>query len=234
MNADQVVEGIGKAVAAAEPVKEICWPQIDGVMCFTKTEWISFIGLPISLVAAVGTLLAVVVSLSLARGSEKKDQERNRRLQRIHAINLLPVLEAVHSDLRLSVVGEIFYGTRVSSIDAVQDRFNRAMSWSEDFNAHSAIESLSPESLLLLPEVPALRISHALGMLRALRLEMARFRSQHGQRLGHQDVHRTLGWARRQSTASDYLRTAIESLRKTARLEAVIPSREEIHGYSDE
>lgn len=55
MNADQVIEGIGKAVAATKPAQEYCFLWIDWwPMCMTKSEW-----------AAWGQVFAVTVTLFL-------------------------------------------------------------------------------------------------------------------------------------------------------------------------
>lgn len=74
MNADQVIEGIGRAVAAANPAQEYClfywnvWP-----MCMTKAEWAGWM-------QAIG-VLATIFSLTLGIISEKKKyrEEVNKR-----------------------------------------------------------------------------------------------------------------------------------------------------------
>lgn len=53
MNADQVIEGIGKVVAAAKPAQEYCFLWIDWwPMCMAKNEWSGW-------VQSIGVLVAM-------------------------------------------------------------------------------------------------------------------------------------------------------------------------------
>lgn len=59
MNADQVIEGIGKVVAAAKPAQEYCFLWIDWwPMCMTKSEWSGW-------AQAIGTFAAIVFALAV-------------------------------------------------------------------------------------------------------------------------------------------------------------------------
>lgn len=59
MNADQVIEGIGNAVAGAKPSQEYCLLWVDyWPLCMTKSEWAGW-------VQAVGSVLAIVVGVVL-------------------------------------------------------------------------------------------------------------------------------------------------------------------------
>ena len=60
MNADQVIEGIGKAVAAAKPGQEYCFLWIDHwSTCMTKSEWSGWM-------QAIFSVLAIVAALFIA------------------------------------------------------------------------------------------------------------------------------------------------------------------------
>lgn len=62
MNADQVIEGIGKAVAATNPPQEYCllWSDYWWWMCMSKAEWAGWM-------QAIGAVLAIVASALLVR-----------------------------------------------------------------------------------------------------------------------------------------------------------------------
>lgn len=85
MNADQVVEGIGKAVAATKPAQEYCFLWIDWwPMCMTKAEWSGW-------VQAVGSIAAIGASVSITRwlnGKEKR--ESTERAELTAQVNLIP------------------------------------------------------------------------------------------------------------------------------------------------
>lgn len=193
-----------------------------------------FSELLISAASAVGTLGAVGAAFHLSGKTDairKKDEER---LQRIHSLNLLPVLETIHSDLRASFAYVIFTDAPPRSMDDVSERLKRAVKWSQDFEELSSIESLTAASLLKLPEIPSLRISYALGLLRALRLDISRFNAEHWADPAPASAHKTREWALAQSTASDYIGVALFSLRQVAMQQSIIPSGEEIHGAPDD
>lgn len=107
MNVDQVIAGIGSAVASAQS-QNICvyW-------CMTKSEWASW-------VQAAGSILALVVAIGLAvwsRWAEKRN---------------LKVIEAKEAESRSHMArnarlnAERFIGLASSSIEGIEDalRFN--------------------------------------------------------------------------------------------------------------
>lgn len=73
MNADQVIDGIGKAVAVSQ-TQEYCllWSDYFWWMCMTKAEWSSWI-------QAVFTIAAIFVSVSITKIQlKRKDVELNK------------------------------------------------------------------------------------------------------------------------------------------------------------
>ena len=60
MNADQVIEGIGKVVAAAKPAQEYCllWSDYWWWMCMTKAEWSGW-------AQAIGSIVALLMAAAL-------------------------------------------------------------------------------------------------------------------------------------------------------------------------
>lgn len=79
MNADQVIEGVGKAVAAAKPAQEYCFLWIDHwSTCMTKNEW-------------SGWMQAFGVVFTVASGIWLLNRQLNveRKLQRNRAAALL-------------------------------------------------------------------------------------------------------------------------------------------------
>lgn len=66
MNADQVIDGIGKAVAATKPTQEYCFLWIDHwSTCMTKSEWSGWM-------QAIGAVAAILGSLYIATRQERK------------------------------------------------------------------------------------------------------------------------------------------------------------------
>ncbi|MEG0939915.1 MAG: hypothetical protein RSE32_13710 [Comamonas sp.] len=74
MNADQVIEGISNAVAAAKPAQEYCllWSDYWWWMCMTKAEWSGWM-------QAIGAVLAIVASALLMRHQVNIDRRAKER-----------------------------------------------------------------------------------------------------------------------------------------------------------
>ncbi|WP_314972861.1 hypothetical protein [Comamonas testosteroni] len=80
MNADQVIEGIGKAVAATQPVQEYCLFGFWGVtwwpVCMTKSEWSGWMQAIFSAVAILASSL-----LAVHLFNREKSKQRSLHLQ---------------------------------------------------------------------------------------------------------------------------------------------------------
>ncbi|MDH1477783.1 hypothetical protein N5F13_25190 [Comamonas thiooxydans] len=228
MNADQVIDGIGKAVAATNPAQEYClfywniWP-----MCMAKTEWIS-------LVSAVGTIGAVWVALVLASRANTERRKRDAHLQGIHALYVLPVLQSFQSELKASAMLTYFTVDKSSTAEEAQEFLQRARDWAEHFERHSALVSLAPESLLMLPEVAGFRISSALGSLHSLRAEILRFDPRQWEAPDKAIIEKSGEWAAAQDSASNYLTGALRMLEKIAVSKAICPSPQELYDFDDD
>lgn len=98
MNADQVIQGIGDAVAAAKPAQEYCFLGCQHwSMCMTKSEWSGWM-------QAISSVVAICASALLAwwfsRAELRRQHEKNRRVAEVAALNLVPVLIELSSGLR--------------------------------------------------------------------------------------------------------------------------------------
>lgn len=73
MNADQVIEGIGQAVAAVAP-QEYClfWSDYWWWMCMTKSEWSGWM-------QAVGAVLAILGAFCLSKLQELNNVKRSKK-----------------------------------------------------------------------------------------------------------------------------------------------------------
>lgn len=71
MNADQVIEGIGKAVAATNPPQEYCFLWIDWwPMCMTKSEWSGWM----QAIGVLATLFILLANFFLDRYRSKQEK----------------------------------------------------------------------------------------------------------------------------------------------------------------
>ena len=67
MNADQIIEGIGKAVAATKPVPEYCFLWIDHwSTCMTKSEWSGWM-------QAVFSVIAILAAVRISTRQRRED-----------------------------------------------------------------------------------------------------------------------------------------------------------------
>lgn len=234
MNTDQVIEVIGKAVAAAKPSEEYCFLGSSwSPLCWPLPDWFGGLGLIVSALAAAGTVAAVLVALRLARRTDGQREAREARLQRIHALYLLPVLEGFYSDLKLSATYVFFEDEDPKTMEDVRERLSRAEKWASDFEKHSALGSLSAESLILLPDIVGFRISRALGELLALRNEISRFTPDAWHNPVKTIATKAMEWAGTQSRACDLIGVAIHDLADMAKPEAIYPSGQELYGDPD-
>ena len=184
--------------------------------------------------SAVGTFLAVLVALHLARRADAQREARDAKLQRMHALYLLPVLEGLLSDLKGVYTIVFFENETPRSMNEVNDRLNRVNKWALDFDKHSALEQLSPESLLLLPEIVALRVSRALGLLQSLKIEITRFSPEQWSNPPQAVAQKVKEWAGAKSLACDLIAVAIADLEAKANSDAVYPTGQELYGDPDD
>ena len=184
----------------------------------------------INAISAVGTVGAVFVALGLARKTDNLRESRDARLQRMHALYLLPVLEGLRSDLQSSYTWVYFADENPKSMEDVVERLRRAKKWAADFENHSALGPLSAESLLMLPEIVGLRISRALGVLHALRIEILRFNPDEWGDKANATASKAKEWADAQSLAKDFITVSIQDLEQKADPDAIYPSGQELYG----
>lgn len=115
----------------------------------------------------------------------------------------------------------------------VEERLSRAKKWAADFESHLTLGPLSAESLLMLPEIVGHRLSRALGILHALRIEVLRFNPDEWSDKVQAIASKAVEWADAQSMAKDFIAVAIQELHGKANPDALYPSGEELYGDSD-
>ncbi|MGD9758032.1 hypothetical protein [Comamonas testosteroni] len=231
MDANQLMEGIGAAVAAAKPAQEYCFLGLGwSFTCLPLSDWYGSLGLIVSAMAAAGTVAAVVVALRLARRTDEHRESKETRLQRMHALYLLPVLKSLQSDLQASAIRTYFANENPKSMEEALERLKRAKKWASDSKSHLELSALSAESLLMLPEIVGFRISRALGVLQALRVEILRFDPDEWGDKARATVAKSKEWADAQSSATDFISAAIRDLEMKANPDAIQPTGEELYG----
>jgi hypothetical protein len=90
MNAEQLIEGISNAVAAAKPVQEYClfWSDFWWWMCMTKTEWAAWV----QAIGVIAALLIPVISVLYNKYSNKKTADKLiKEINHYHGIILREV-----------------------------------------------------------------------------------------------------------------------------------------------
>lgn len=184
----------------------------------------------ISAISALGTVLAVAVALRLARRTDYQREAREARLQRMHSLYLLPVLEGLWYDLQVSSIWVHFADENPKTLDDAVERLSRAQKWANDFESHLTLGPLSAESLLMLPEIVGHRLSRALGILHGLRIEILRFNPNEWRNKEEAIASKAKDWADAQSLAKDFITVAIRDLQQKANPEAIYPSGQELHG----
>lgn len=190
--------------------------------------------LVIDAIAAVGTVAAVIVALIFSTRADRQLKAREARLQRQNSLYLLPVLEGFHTDLQSISIRVLFEDATPTSMNDVKGRLDRANKWAESFEKHSLHGPLSVESLSMLPEIVGLRISRALGMLHALRIEIARFDPNDWQTPHIAVAEKAVIWAQIQLQARDLIRVSIQDLEWKSKPQAVNPSAQELFGDQDQ
>lgn len=94
MNTNQVIEGIGKAVAATQPAQEYClfwwdwWP-----MCMTKGEWSGWM-------QAIGTFAAILFAIALPFLQNKLQRARSFVMARNSFVQLVGIYEVIQIAMR--------------------------------------------------------------------------------------------------------------------------------------
>lgn len=76
MNTDQIIEGLGKAVSAAQPAQEYCFLGFWGVtwwpLCMTKSEWSGW-------AQVIGSLLAIGAAFLVLNLQLRAERIKNRQ-----------------------------------------------------------------------------------------------------------------------------------------------------------
>ena len=103
MNADQLIEAIGKAAAAAQPADEYCFMWIDWwVTCLTKAEWSGWMQAIFSVVAIFA---AVLIASKQRRQSVKDAHEKQISLMRACLQAVVDARSALN-DVEMKIKGE--------------------------------------------------------------------------------------------------------------------------------
>lgn len=190
----------------------------------------------ISFASAAGTISAVLVALRLARNSDQWRDKRAVDLQLLHTVRLLPILNSYNENIEKLNVHLIFGMKPIATNQPDVSRLvTLAKEWSVAYANLPQSVSLNIESLASLPSMPALRISHAIGLLDAVSDEIARFDLE-DLRLenGCNPFSKTMvissldDWQRALNKARRLLVTSIKILEEYASVENIIPGGDEI------
>lgn len=92
MDANQLAEGIARAVEAAKPAQEYCFLWIDHwSMCMTKAEWSGWM-------QAGGSALALAIAIALPNWQAHREVHRNYLLAKNCMLNLIAILYAIRTE----------------------------------------------------------------------------------------------------------------------------------------
>ncbi len=114
MNAEQVIEGVGKAVAATKPAQEYCFFGCQHwSMCMTKNEWSGWM-------QVIGSMLAIWITWRIATTKQRKSEESNLRVAALDAATLIGEMRGVISLLDcISISYNIFKTNKNLSLEKI-------------------------------------------------------------------------------------------------------------------
>lgn len=161
MNADQVIKGIGNAVAAAQPAQEYCLFWSDyWWLCMTKSEWSGW-------VQAVGSVIAIICAFGIAwwQWSKLNSSEIQRKSDLANIIGR-EVLSVIQEQISiLEKIDKVFMHAK--SIGGLQDMNTDFIKW--------CIEQLPTYDVLYLNELLAINnrsisaLAQARGSIRQIK-----------------------------------------------------------------
>lgn len=183
----------------------------------------------LSLLTAVGTVGAVLVSLWLAQKGDFSKMEYEKRLQRLHAIRILPLLK-MHNEAVRNLNPLLIFGSQPSDGSApdYEEIVRKSKEWSEkyqDFKSHSPI---SIEAITLLSNIPSMRISRALGLLDALSYDIENFKIENYHFSYLRNNVFIKEWTQNFSEATRLLNTSIKMLEESSNLSEILPKEYEL------
>lgn len=118
MKTEQIIEGIGKAVAATKTSQEYClfwwdwWP-----MCMTKAEWSGWM-------QAVGTFAAIVFAIALPFLQNKVQRARSFVMARHSLVQLVATYEAIQIEIRKGQEAKKVIAASNANIDSLFKAFD--------------------------------------------------------------------------------------------------------------
>lgn len=154
MDANQLAEGIARAVKVAEPAQEYCFLWIDHwSMCMTKAEWSGWM-------QAVGSIVALIVAIYLPQKQRADQKKENAALAVSAAAFQMAILRAaqkqlVPTGLKVTVEG---MKTNLKSLRAMIAAINPMLISSDGMPVYAGLLSLSHEIEELTVEADASRV----------------------------------------------------------------------------
>ncbi|KGG86711.1 hypothetical protein [Comamonas thiooxydans] len=113
MNADQVIGGIGRAVAATKPAPEYCLFWIDHwSTCMTKSEWSGWM-------QAIGSIAAIVFALTLPYIQNKYRHARTYVLAKQGLIQLASICTGMSVQISLRASAKHALSSKKASIESL-------------------------------------------------------------------------------------------------------------------
>lgn len=226
MNADQVIDGIGKAVAANIPLDNYCFLSINlDPLCTNIPMW----QLLISAFGTIGTIAAVIVALWVSITANRQRFKTEVGIRQINIVNVLPFLEGLVSEIESTTTYAVF-GNRTSS-DFVEARqtIERLKIWAKNYGDRKELTALTPESILLLPERSGLQISHAMGIFRAVQIEILRYVPETHPAIDFCSRSTIYVWADEMRKANNFIKAAIRNLKNEIDFKSLHPSIDEYY-----
>lgn len=227
MNAEQVIEGVARAVAVNLPLEEYCFLNINfDPVCTNITMW----QLIISTMGTIGTVAAVVAALWISYKSDRQKSKMEASIKIINVVNVIPVLEGLAKELDEATNYALFTTDASLIINELRSKVSESKLWAEEYANRTELAALSPNSILLLPERAGLQISHAMGILRAVQIDILRFVPETHDAIDFKSRTKLSEWTSDKKRANNCIKSAIRYLRSESDLNSFYPSYEETYG----
>lgn len=154
MDANQLAEGVARAVEAAKPAQEYCFLWIDHwSMCMTKAEWSGWM-------QAVGSIVALIVAIYVPQKQRVDQKKENAALAVSAAAFQVAILRAVQKQLEPKGLEVTMAGMKTSlkSLRAMIAAINPMLISSDGMPVYAGLLNLSHEIEELTVEADANRV----------------------------------------------------------------------------
>lgn len=225
MNAEQLIDGIGKAVAANNNLDEYCFLFINfDPICTNISMW----GLIISAFGTIGTVAAVLVALWISYKSDRQKAKYDSIIKSINIVNLLPIFNRLIKDIEGVTNYGVFVSPENDNFIKAREAIDDFKEWAKHYEDSDVLAALIPNAINLLPRKAGLQISYAVGIIRAAQIEILRYIPEAHPAIDFCSRSKVSEWTSEMQNAKIYLNAAIRFLEREVDLKSLKPTVDEL------